>query len=77
MLLQSSDLSLQVSVSVNNAGIAEFHVIELLSINDNLVVSASVLSLEIKKKSTKFSVLLEFDVSLSKKSSLFLAASVE
>jgi len=77
MLLQSSDLCLQVSVSVNNAGIAEFHVIELLSINDNLVVSASVLSLEIKKKSTKFSVLLEFDVSLSKKSSLFLAASVE
>ncbi len=77
MLLKSGNFSLQVTVSVDYARVAELNIIELLSDDDHLVVSASVFALKFKQQSTQFSVLLKFNVSLSQKSRFFFVISIE
>lgn len=69
VLLEGSNLSLNVRVSIEQTGIAESHFIQILSGVEDLVVSASVLGLQLIDLGRKLSVLLEFEVSLSQKSS--------
>ncbi len=65
VLLESCDFSLNVSVSIEETGVAELNIIKLLSNDNNLVISGSVLAFKIKQKCAEFSVSLEFQVSLS------------
>jgi hypothetical protein len=76
VLLESSNLRLHVRVSVEEAGVRESDFVKVLSGVEDLVVSASVLGVQFVHQSRKFSLLLEFNVSLSEKGSSLFTLSV-